>query len=478
MEKEPTTLEEALIVIRYLRSENAELKARLAKVEELLGLNSQNSSKPPSSDMKKPHKKLGSLGRPRGGQKGHEGAHRELWPEELLTEQIGCPPLPECPCGGCIALQSGIRRHQVFELPEIQPEVREYQILTGTCCTCGQTHRGQLPAGVPTGIVGPRLMAWMGMLASYFHLSKAKIQFLIQELLNITLSTGAISAQEETVSEALRPIWNEAHAAIQASEFLHVDETGFRQGNTDGQNPDNKRAWIWTAVSTHLSVFLIQLGRGQTESQKLIGKDFAGYIGSDRCPAYAWIPIHRRSFCWAHLLREFRRIAERQDEMQYIAEGLIDSTLKIFELHQAWQRDEMTQKQYHRHLQPWRTDVMRFFERGARFEKHTKPLIAQSGRLFRQLLKDNDALWTHTQSKDLEPSNNRAERALRPFVVWRKVCYGTQSQRGSLFLQRIFTVLASCQQQQRSTLQFITQTLYAYWNRGDLPSLVPSTEYS
>jgi transposase len=258
MEKEPTTLEEALAENRLLRAENAalraentELKARLAKVEEMLGLNSQNSSKPPSSDMKKPLKKLGSLGRPRGGQKGHEGAHRELWPEESLTEQIACPPVEHCLCGGRVALQAGMERRQVFELPEIQPEVREYQILTGTCCACGQTHRGQLPVGVPTGIVGPRLMAWMGMLASYFHLSKAKIQLLIQELLSIRLSTGTISAQEETITEALIPIYNEAHAAIQQSGFLHVDETGFRQGNTDGNNPKGTKAWIWTAVSAH-----------------------------------------------------------------------------------------------------------------------------------------------------------------------------------------------------------------------------------
>ena len=483
MEKEPTTLEEALVEIRYLRSENAalrvenmELKSRLSKVEELLGLNSQNSSKPPSSDLKKSAKKLSSLGRSRGGQKGHPGHFRESWPEELLTEKRECPPVLECPCGGAIAIQTGRVRHQVFELPEIQPEVREYQILTGVCCTCGQTHRGQLPAGVPSGIVGPRLMAWMGMLASYFHLSKAKIQLLIQELLNIRLSTGTISAQEETLSEALTPIYHEAHAAIKQSGFLHVDETGFRQGNTDGQNPKNKKAWIWTAVSAQVTLFLIQLGRGQTESQHLIGKDFTGYVGSDRCPAYAWIPIHRRSFCWAHLLREFRRIAERKDEMQYLAEGLIDSTHKVFELHQAWQRNELTQEQYQRQLQPWRTDVDRFLERGAGFAKHAKPLMAQAGRLFRQLLKDSEALWTHTQSKDLEPSNNRAERALRPIVVWRKVCYGTQSQRGSVFLQHIFTVMASCQQQQRSTLHFLTQAIQAHLNLGDRPSLIPLTE--
>ena len=481
MEKEPTTLEEALAENRLLRAENAELKAKLtevsaelSRIKEILGLNSQNSSKPPSSDTKKPIKKLGSLGRSRGGQKGHQGTHRELWPEELLTEQIECLPVNQCPCGGLVSIQAGRERHQVFELPEIQPEVKEYQLLSGICCNCGKAHRGHLPAGVPTGMVGPRLMAWMCFLASYFHLSKAKIQLLVFELMGVSLSTGTISAQEESVSEVLKPIWEEAQTAIQSSAYLHVDETGFRQGNADGNNPTGTKAWIWTAVSAHITLFLIQLGRGKQQSQNLMGETFLGIVCSDRWCSYAWIPIFRRSLCWAHLLRDFQRLAERNNAIAPIAEHLIGATQEVFEWHQAWKQGDATDVEYHERARLIRADVQTQLQAGAAFANDSDKLLAKSAAVCQHLLKDQVALWTHTYSKEIEPSNNKAERALRPLVVWRKVCYGTQSLRGSEFLQRIFTVIASCQQQQRRILDFLTQAIQAHLKLGSAPSLVPA----
>ena len=480
MEKEPTSLEEALAENRRLRAENAELKAQLAevkaelaKIKELLGLNSQNSSKPPSSDTKKPAKKLGSLGRSRGGQKGHEGAYRELWPEESLTEQIACPPVELCSCGGRVELQSGMNRRQVVELPEIQPEVREYNILSGVCCGCGKKYQGQLPAGVPKGIVGPRLMAWMSFLASYFHLSKVKIQLLVFELMGVQLSTGTISSQEDLVSSALEPVYAEAHAHIQSAAYLHVDETGFRQGNADGNNPKETKAWIWTAVSTHVTLFLIQLGRGKTQAQNLMGETFLGTVCSDRWGAYAWIPIYRRSLCWAHLLRDFQRMAERDNALRPIAEHLIGATRDVFEWHQAWKQDELTDAEYHGRVRLIRADVETHLQAATAFANDSDTLLAQSAAFCQRLLKDQVALWTHTYSKEIEPSNNKAERALRQLVVWRKVCYGTQSLRGSEFLQRIFTVIASCQQQRRGILHFLTQAVKAHLMSDKPPSLVP-----
>ena len=111
---------------------------------------------------------------------------------------------------------------------------------------------------------------------------------------------------------------------------------------------------------------------------------------------------------------------------------------------------------------------------GAAFANDSDTLLAKSAAFCQHLLKDQVALWTHTYSKEIEPSNNKAERALRPLVVWRKVCYGTQSLRGSEFLQRIFTVIASCQQQQRRILDFLTQAIQAHLKLGSAPSLVPA----
>lgn len=117
----PTTLEEALVVIAQM----AEIIIRLGKtIEDLterLNLNSNNSSKPPSTNLKnnKKHTGKGKSGKKRGAQPGHKGKHRELLPPEKVDQFITCVPPEHCDCGGIIQLNnSNFQKHQVYEIPQ------------------------------------------------------------------------------------------------------------------------------------------------------------------------------------------------------------------------------------------------------------------------------------------------------------------------------------------------------------------------
>lgn len=472
----PATLEEAWTVIDALWAMNQALSQRVTDLEERLNLDSSNSSKPPSSNP--PGKKLGKFNRtkgdnrnPRGGQPGHPGSSRSLLPSENVTDTFVCHPPPVCACGGKIRVSQRFLRHQVFEVPELTPLVWEYHLHQGLSLSCCERHTAALPPGVPKGILGPRALGLQAMLVSHFHLSKAKIQQLFADLFGLEVSTGTLSESEATLADALAPLYAEAQTALQQADVVNVDETGFRQGNADGQNATGKKAWVWVAVSAHLTVFRVALSRGQEAAKALLGADFKGMVGCDRWSGYFWLPLAQRAYCWAHLAREYQRIAQRSGESARLGEDLLKVVEDVF----TARRDKCLATEQ----EALRERMRRLLEQGAASvpAKGEKTERAKTARTCRSLLAVEAAYWAFAGHERVELTNNAAERAIRPVVVWRKVCYGTQSERGSRLLERVFTVTASCRQQARPVWQTLTQAIEAHFGKGVRPSLIPSKQH-
>ncbi len=84
---------------------------------------------------------------------------------------------------------------------------------------------------------------------------------------------------------------------------MGADETGFKQANADGQNPQNKRAWLWVGVTPLVTFFQVMLSRSTAAAQALLGQNFSGILNSDRYSAYNWLDVSQRQLCWAHLSR-------------------------------------------------------------------------------------------------------------------------------------------------------------------------------
>ena len=439
---------------------------KVGELEERLGLNSRNSSKPPSGDgigggQRKKRQAINNPGekRRRGGQPGHEGKTRAMLPTEQVDVVVNCPPPEQCDCGGTVQpAAKDPRRHQVFEMPEIRPHVTEYQILSGCCAACGKLHDGVLPNGVPMGMLGPRMMAWTSALVGIFRLSRRQVQRLLDCWMNMEVCLGTLSNAERKVSEALSASVEEAKAHVKEQASVNVDETGHRQAGT--------RMYLWVAVTSLVSVFLVRLSRGSEVAKEILGKGFSGIVGSDRWSGYTWVDPLRRQVCWAHLIRDFIRISERGGEAGQIGNELLDYVRQMFALWRRVRDGTLDRRQVDGCMQLIRVGIETTLHRG------TWCGNAKTQGTCEKILSLKHAMWTFITVPGIEPTNNAAERTLRDYVIWRKICLGTQSERGNLFVERLMTVSASCKQQGRDTVEFITRAVQADLQNLPAPSLL------
>jgi transposase len=264
-----------------------------------LGLNSQNSSLPPSSDRpdatpQKPGRT--PSGRKRGAQPGHRKAERTLIPTEQCDRIETIKPSH---CRGCGTTLDGDdpdpQRKQVVDLPDVKPIVVEFQTHTLTCRCCGCLNKPSLPEHVPRGSFGPRVIATVTLLGGRGRLSQRMTARLLSDLFGLRISDGQISRLQRIGRESLQPAYEEIAADVRESAAVNMDETGWRE--------DGRRAWLWTAVGRLSTLFAVRRSRSRAVMRELLGDEFDGVLVSDRYSAYAALPDDRHQFCWAHLLR-------------------------------------------------------------------------------------------------------------------------------------------------------------------------------
>jgi transposase len=328
------------------------LEARIIDLEEKLKTNSENSSKPPSSDppskKKKAKPNFGKPGkRKRGGQPGHEGKARKLNPPEDVDRFIVCKPESKCSCGGDVNIgQTPVERIQQFELPVKMAMLNEYQIFVGICDRCGCNHRGELPSGIPCGILGPRFMAATSIYSGKYHQSKRNIEEILNDIHGVDVSLGTVSNTESRVSDALEEAVEELKGHIKEQEIVNMDETGHKVAG--------KKAWMWLATTALVSVFLIRYSRGAKVAKELLGKTFSGILVSDRWSAYTWLAATKRQLCLAHLIRDFTKIAERSGASGAIGAVLLCMTYKMFHYWHLVRDGTMSRQQFQEIMRPLR----------------------------------------------------------------------------------------------------------------------------
>jgi transposase len=171
---------------------------------------------------------------------------------------------------------------------------------------------------------------------------------------------------------------------------VEADETGFGQGNADGQNPHSKRAWLWVALTPLVSFFSVLLARSTAAAQALLGKDFRGILNSERYNAYNWLDVDQRQLCWAHLKREFTKISERSGVSPQLGRDLLAQQKKLFRLWHRVGDGTLSRTQFQSLVSPLRERVRSLLEQGADYPisfKEKTPL-AKTVRTCRQLLKN------------------------------------------------------------------------------------------
>jgi len=427
------TLDEANAIIATLWGELQSLREEVAQLKARLGQNSTNSSRPPSSDppWSKPKRKPPEApsGRKPGGQPGHAAHVREPVPLEQLDEVVDVHPDTCSICGAELALDVPVEdayAHQVTDLREQSVLVREYRLWRKRCPHCGGRTRAKRPASVPEGAFGPRLKAVVTALTSRYHVSRRNLVEALQDLFGVDMSVGAVQAICEEVSDAVAPAVAQVKADVEASPAANADETGWRQ------NGDMN--WLWTATTPDSAFFVLAPDRGHPALSRLLSENFDGILTSDRWVAYKQFPDERRQLCHSHLRRDFQAAIDRGGKAKPVGERLLDASNRAFHLWHAFRRSELDRDALIAAMKPvqdaWNDALLQATE------SPDRKLNALGADLWNHW----DALWTFVHKDGVEPTNNLAERTLRPAVLWRKGCFGTQSDAGSLFVSRMLTV--------------------------------------
>jgi transposase len=250
----------------------------------------------------------------------------------------------------------------------------------------------------------------------------------------------------------------EVRNAVQQAPVVNMDETGWREGK--------QRAWLWTAVTAKLTVFLIDRSRGSSALTALLGEEYAGIVGSDRWSAYSRFPAERRALCYAHLKRDFQALVDRGGEAASTGRWGLAELERLFALWHRFRAEEFDRKALQRRLVPLRARLGRLVWRG-----ETSP-DRKTAVLCHALDRWWAALWTFARVEGAEPTNNVAERALRPAVLWRKGSFGSDSEAGSRFAERLLTVAATCRQQGRRLLDILVAAGEAAAQGLPAPSLL------
>jgi transposase len=462
--------------IELLRGQLTSLAHELANLRERIGRSSRNSSKPPSSDgigFKPPERRKG-IGRKRGGQQGHRGSGPELLPIERVDEVVD-HHLDAC--RRCGQLLDGVDRdplrHQVIEIPLITPLVIEHRLHRLVCPCCSTITCATLPADVEASHYGPRLSALVGLLGSAFPLSFSKTQALLQQLVGVEMSRGAIAQVRQRLSAALAEPMAQALTAARQQPVAYVDETGAPTGNADCGNPEGKRGWQWVMVTAAVTVFIQGLSRSTAAAIELLGSSFGGIVVSDRFSAYNHLPTQQRQLCWAHLIRDLVAIAERPGASAEFGAQLLGLQQQLFGHWHRYKEGKIGWPALQQSCRPIRqafeASLQRVVELG--YQRGERTPWASTVRTCQQLQKVTDGLWTFLENEGIEPTNNAAERALRQSVIQRKISR-VQSRQGAICRSRLLTVTTTVRQQGRDVWEFLEQAWIAPHRGGVMPSLL------
>jgi len=294
------------------------------------------------------------------------------------------------------------------------------------------------------------------MFAGSYRLAKRPIQQLASDLFGLDISLGMISKLECRAAEVLEPVVAEMAAAIVQAPSAHIDETSWSEAN--------EKAWLWVGQTDDLTVFTIADNRGADVARSILGTDCEKVVISDRFPSYDWIEQHQ--YCWSHLRRDFQAMIDRRDEGSAVGAELLRSSDRLFHWWHKYRDGAMAWSTFLGYARPIRWGVRQALGRGVSCAS------AKTAATCRMLLEGEEHLWTFLRVRGIEPTNNVAERALRHAVLWRKSSGGTASEWGSRFVERVLSVAATCRQQGRNVLEYLTECFRAHQFGQRIPPLL------
>lgn len=423
--------------ILQLSATVAELKGRTEKLEQRANRNSQNSNQPPSADrpFKKPKRKRKKGKRKRGGQKGHAG-HRQ----QLLEPTEIVPVKPDiCRCGNVeIDDVEAFYTHQQIELPEFELKVTHHVLYKGSCSRCGRTVSAQLDPPQQLGY-GPRMSALIAELSGMQGVSRLAVQQFLSSVLGVSISTGALQKVIDRVSCAIEPAYERIGHVARSDSVGYIDETSwFKAG---------KLQWLWVMVTAGVALYLVHPRRSREAFNELI-QHWQGILVSDNYRVYQnW--VNQRQSCLSHYIRKARGLAEgTNEEMAHFGQQMLTLLQQLCHFANA---------------PPGPRKWKNFYSHFVLLLMLHESADNEAGKLARSLAAEMDSLWVFLEEHGVEPTNNRAERALRFGVLWRKRSLGSQSDKGLRWVERILSLKETCRIKTMASFPVLVDMVSAYF---------------
>lgn len=417
--------------IERLKKENEQLKKELAAKRQLPKWIKPNQSKDEQNRAKK-----------KGPKHGHV-PHLRTRPEHIDQTVVVFPE--SCPEGhGDLPFPSPSRwyTHIQIDLPETaKPMVTEFVVGSSFCSACGKYHTAR--GRVAGSLYGPRFHAQVCYWKYSLGLTLLKIQKLLREQYELEVSTGQLSEMLTRSAKQFEDGYDDLKTSLREQSHLHVDETGWRN--------QGKNAWLWSFSNPDLSVYVIDPSRGQGVVEDVLGEVFGGVLCSDFYGGYHKIECLKQK-CWAHVLRELHQLRKKEPdnlEVQYFSSRLKNFFDRGKDLRERKATGEDVLKSMKRLI----GDSERFAIR--RF-KHVELQI-----LAKRLIKYRREMYAFIE-KNLEPTNNHAEREIRPAVLMRKISYGNRSSQGVKNQAILMSMIRTAEKRSQNFVQMATEH-FAAW---------------
>jgi transposase len=453
-----------------LEAELATLKEVVARLSQQLAAarkDSSNSSKPPSSDIVKPPKPPPPQGRDRrriGGQPGHPKHERAAFPPESVNGGSFDHRLDSCPaCGRDLHPTRTLapRVVQQVDIRAVPLTIEEHRRHSGWCPHCQKMYEAPLPPGIPRGgLVGPSLTTLIAYLKGACHASFSTVRKFLRDVVGVTISRGELARIIGKVSRALERPYEELLEVLPAQARLNVDETGHRQ--------NGQRQWTWCFRAGLYTLFKIDPTRSADVLVAVLGAEFDGVLGCDYFSSYR---RYQREFgvllqfCLAHLIRDVKYLTTLPDARdRAYGERLREALRQLFAV--IHRREELPAVTFRSQLDAARAEVLRRGTQGVPETRHSRNLA-------QRLEKHGENYFRFLTTPGVEPTNNLAEQAIRFVVLDRLVTQGTRSAAGNRWCERIWTVIATCDQQGRSVFAYLEAVVAAWLAGTEAPSLLP-----
>lgn len=443
--------------IAELEAEVAELKRLLAAaLDQIARLqrDSRTSSKPPSSDIVKPpdQRATGGTGggrkRKPGGQPGHQKHTRAPFDAERVDAAY---EYDWADAGDDWEPLDDFYILQQVELRENPLLVTEHRFRRYRHRASGRLVTAPLPEALRRqGLIGPRLRAMTAWLKGQCHVSYRPMRAFYRDVLGLEISTGQLAKIVRQCGAALGEPYADLCAKLPEQPVVNVDETGHREHRRHG--------WLWCAVGEALTVFKMAVSRGAQVLDELLGPAYGGIVCSDFFGAYRkFVAAGERvaAYCWAHLIRDIRYLTTLSDKLIVNwATKLLGEAKRLF-------------KAYHR-----QGGRAQHNARDAILKRVRRPPPRTQAQTLAQRIRLNArAYFRFLDDPRVEPTNNKAERALRHAVIDRRITQGTRGAPGSRWLERFLSIRETCRQQDRPLFAYLVQAIARHTAGQPVPRL-------